>query len=224
MEKSLKAKIVIAIDRVEIYQIIDNTKKHLSKGDLKIMQLKKEQIYIMTIGDFSYSLSKELAVMRSTHDQYVFPHLDGFIGIVIPENVNYQYLEAFEALLQETTDFTISRDRQTVHDIKRSMTFDLEAAQGANKISKSRKISMFLENSSEHVKRGLVRAATFTSVGIKLGSEYLKTKIKPKTRPSVVTEKQNATIEHLKTVSSMALVLSKAVVTGTIATTKEIGN
>ena len=224
MEKNLKANVVVQMKNVRVYEIIDNAKRQLSYGELKVLRLAKERIYLMTVGEFSYSLSKELPVMRSTRDQYVFPHFNGFIGILIPDEVDYELLEAFEEILMENTDFTKSKQRLTVHDLPRSMTFDLDAVKVANDRSKARKISMFIESSGEHIKRGIMRAATYTSEKMKKGGDYLKKNIKPKKNSISLTEKQSAAIEQLKTVSSVALMLSKAIVTGTLATTQEIGS
>lgn len=223
MEEGLKAEILLLIPNVKLYEIIENTKRQISTGELKILKLSKENIFLIVIGNFTYSLTKELSVMRSTHNQYVFPASNCFLGIFLPEETDFEHLEIFEMLLSETTDFSISKFRYSRGEIPKSQTFDLDAQDKANTYQKSRKISLFLENSGDIIKRGLVRAATFTSAGIKKGGEYIKKKIKKNENPSEVSSNKKTVIKHLKTASSVVLVLSKAIVTGAVATTKEVG-
>ena len=223
MEQNLTAKVRIFIKNTFLYEIQNDSKRERARGDLKVLQLKKEKIYLLSIGNFNYSLSKDLSVMRSTRDQYVFPMFNGFLGVIIPEDTDYELLETFEAILEETTDFTISNHRRASQQINKSHTLDLEAVKTAQTTTKTKKLSMLLEQGGEHIKNGLVRAATYTSKGIKKGSEYLKTKIKKKDKPLKVSEDQSSAIKHLKTATNLALMVSKALVVGAMATTKEIG-
>jgi Senescence-associated protein len=223
MEETLQAEVLLLMPNTKLYEIIEENKRMITKGDLKILRIGGESVYLMIVENFSYSLSKDLSVMRSKRDQYVFPMLNGFLGIVLDESTSHELLKTFELILSDITDFTLAKYRYSVEENKKQQTMDLESAQVAKKSLKLRKLSMLIESGGESIKRGIIRAATFTSKGIKKGEEYLKTKIKPKSKPLVVSEKQSAAIENLKTVSNAALVLSKAVVLGAANTTKEIG-
>ena len=180
MEQSLKAEVLILIQNVKLYEISDNQKKKILKGDLKVLRLKKEKIFLLTVSDYSYSLSKDLQTMRSSKNQYVFPNIQGFLGILIPEAADINLLESFEQILADTTDYLISKCKSQNPEIHRSVTFDLDAAEKIQNQSKTRKFSMLLESGGDHIKNGLIRAATFTSNHIRRGSEFLKSKIKSK--------------------------------------------
>jgi hypothetical protein len=219
---------------VKLYEICNNQKKKIIKGELKVLRLKKEKIFLLLVGEYSYSLSKDLQTMRSSINQYVLPNIDGFLGVLIPDNADYEVLDKLETLLRETTDFLISKHSRTAADIQRSATFDLEAADHMQNQSKARKFSQLLETGGEHIKNSLIRAATFTSSHIRRGSEFLKSKIKSKGSTDSLSSdsgdeekkedrKKEITMKGLKIVSSAALVLSKAVVVGAVATSKEIG-
>lgn len=222
--ESLKAKVLIKIKKVKVYEILDNSKRQLFQADLKILQLVKEKLYLLTVGSFSFSLTKDLSVMRSTIEQYVFPGPNGFIGVIIPEDADFEKIEAFEAILTNETDFSTAHQRHMVHEVDRSMTFDLDAASRANEYQKTRKLSLLIESGSEHIKKGFMRAATFTSEGIKAGGDYLKSKLKKNEKPLEISEQQSEVISHLKKASNVVLMLSKALVVGAVSTTREIGN
>ena len=231
MEQSLKAEVLIIIQNVKLYEISENQKKKIQKGDLKVLRLKKEKIFLLTVSDYSYSLSKELQTMRSSRNQYVFPNIQGFLGVLIPEETDPELLETFEIILRETTEFLVSKQKPQSSDIQRSMTFDLDAADHVQTQSKTRKFSALLETGGDHIKKGLIRAATFTSKHIRRGSEFLKSKIKAKGSTDSLSsdeengeeKKRNLAVKSAKIVSSVALVLSRAVVVGAVSTTKEIG-
>ena len=139
MEQSLKAEVLISIKNVNLYEISDNKKNKILKGDLKVLRLKKEKIFLLTVSEYSYSLSKELKTMRSSKNQYVFPNIQGFLGVLIPETTDFNLLESFETILSDTTDFLVSKLRSQNNEIQRSVTFDLDAAEKIQNQSKTRK-------------------------------------------------------------------------------------
>lgn len=235
MEQSLKAEVLILIPNVRLYEIRENSKKSLTSGELKVLRLPIQKIFILLVSDYSYSLSKELQTMRSSSNQYVFPNLNSFLGVLIPNDTDPELLETFEIILRDTTDFLVSQQRHNQSELARSTTFNLEAAERIQEYSKTRKLSLLIESGGEHIKKGLMRAATFTSAGIRRGSELLKSKIKSKKsmndslssdeeeQNEEKKEKMKKTVQGLKFVSSAVLMLSKAVVVGAVGTTKEIG-
>ena len=227
----MKAEVLISIKNVNLYEISDNKKNKILKGDLKVLRLKKEKIFLLTVSEYSYSLSKELKTMRSSKNQYVFPNIQGFLGVLIPETTDFNLLESFETILSDTTDFLVSKLRSQNNEIQRSVTFDLDAAEKIQNQSKTRKFSMLLESGGDLIKNGLIRAATFTSSHIRRGSEFLKSQIKSKGSADSLSsddddeeeKKRSLAVKSVKFVSTAALVLSKAVVVGAVSTTKEIG-
>lgn len=229
VEDLIQAELLLSIPNTEVYDIVSNQKRLITSGELQAFRLDNEHLYLLKIGDFSYSLSKELPVMKGDSRTYAFPSTDGFMGVVFPIDVEQDALDVFEIILKESTDFTKIKDRRnSVPETATSDTeIDIELKEGQVLLQKSKKVtkvSNFIEDGGSKIKRGLIRGATITSNGIAKGGEYLKKKLKKKDKPTVVSEKSNKRIKQVKMTTQMVLVLSKALVSGALQATSQIAS
>ncbi|OMJ94896.1 hypothetical protein SteCoe_1753 [Stentor coeruleus] len=200
MEDFFQAEALVIIHNAALFEINQNSKRQISTGELKIIQIASQKITLLSIGDFTCSLTKELSIMRSTHNHYVFPAQDGFLGILLPEDTNYQLLEIFEIILSNTTDFSESQYQHPQEEPVNSypqlnqdepINSYPQLNQDEEKLDsddKSQKVKVFIEKSGKSIKKGFIKAAAFTSLGIKKGGEYLKKKMKKKDQPCEVPQ------------------------------------
>lgn len=188
MEEFFQAEALVIIPNAALFEINLNSKRQISTGELKIIQIASQKITLISIGDFTCSLTKELSIMRSTHNHYVFPAHDGFLGILFPEDTNFQLLEIFEIILTNTTDFSESRHQLPQEEHINSYPQLNQDEEKSEHDDKSQKVKVFIENSGKSIKKGLIKAAAITSLGIKKGGEYLKKKMKKKDQPCEIPQ------------------------------------
>ncbi|CAG9312462.1 unnamed protein product [Blepharisma stoltei] len=231
-EENVQAELLLSVQNTEIYSIVGDQKRLFTTGELRLYRLSDQNLYLLTVGDFRYSLSKEIPVMKGDKRSYVFPSTEGFYGIIFPIEVDIEELDVFEIILQDSTEFTKIKDRR--NSMPEESTSDTEVqvyieesqeiVEKEKKEGKVGKISHYIELGGTKIKKGLIRGATFTSKGIVKGGEYLKKKIKKKPKPTEVSEKSKARIRKMKMASQMVLALSKALVSGAVEMTTQIAS
>lgn len=98
-----KLDLVIEVPNAQVFKIMGDTKELLDKGNLHIAEVQKDQTYILSVGEFKYSLSDEIPILAKRLDKtetlYILPDVEGHIGIHLPEST--ENLDLFEGVLRD---------------------------------------------------------------------------------------------------------------------------
>ncbi|CAG9327314.1 unnamed protein product [Blepharisma stoltei] len=169
-----RTELILSIENSQIYEVREENRYLLASGELQIIHSLSENIYLISIGDFSYSLFNELAVLRNHKNQYFFPNNDGVIELIFPDQADELEIEVFEIFLQQHT---------TLANIKQASEFNqpqyIELNQEWSDIIEDNPRNQDVRQVSQKIKAGIIKGAEIATEGIRQGGEYLKNKITP---------------------------------------------
>ena len=98
MESNLDLEVILTIPHAVVYHIDSDDQRLLHSGTLKFCHVSNSSLYIIVIGDFTYTLSAELPVMRSNY-RVAFPDVEGYYGVVLPFDTDLDTLQCFDERL-----------------------------------------------------------------------------------------------------------------------------
>lgn len=198
--ESTSPEILLRIDNTKIFTVENDSKQLLAAGELKILHIGDQCLYILRIDEFSYTLSKELTVLEIEKFKYAFPNVEGYLEINFTEDSDQIELEVFEMLIGTHTTFAklsemrsyenspINQEEQKFPDfdetdynqniILNQNFIDVSEGSPVNQ-DNNRNAKQIIEEGANKIKSGIIKGAYFASEGLKQGGEFLKGKLGP---------------------------------------------
>jgi hypothetical protein len=242
----LDASLLLSVDNVQVYSLAEGEKKLLATGKLQIVTPKstelssteEELIIFLAPGNiFQLSLRPEIPVLEMTALNFIFPRPDSTetYGIVLPESVGEEELELLILLLHENSSFSRAAISQEIslHKIPVEERKGQEGQQGTLVelkestdivVKTAYTVSKGLNSHADTFVRGINQGAAKISSYIAESGTYIKRKLKPNEKPSVVSADTKNRLKQAKVVSGAAVKISKVLVATAVATANGLSN
>jgi hypothetical protein len=200
MEDSVVAIPIINIDEAEIYQVNGSKQKKIEKGFLQVLHIASMNCFLVQVGNFRYSLSKEIPILASSKypnciRSYVFPNIEGYYVIRIISVSDLQIISGLEQIFLNHADFAEEREDDAVEQEKSSRNNEVKEPAKEEKKTKTEIASNIIYKGGELVGAGLKKGGELIAKGINLTGDFIQEKfIKKKVEKDV----NESTINKLK--------------------------
>jgi len=224
----LQASVVLRLNMVEVYQVLDKKHTLQAKGPLQVLHLSSHKCFIMRVQDFNYHLSKEIPIVACPSNEglglpsYVFPNVDGYFIMKIIHVTSYEGLSSLESIFNNHTNFSYQEKEQAkgyapIGDGKKEeeKKDDRTGAEIASDI---------IYKGGEMTKAGLIKGAQFISLGIgKLGDFINDKYIKSAKEEADLRESTVNKVEIANTATGALVMITKVQADGIVLVGKAIG-
>ncbi len=204
-DQNLTASVILSLNIVEIYHVLDKKHKLVTKGPLQILYLQSHQCFILRVKDFNYHLSKEIPFVACPSKEgsglpsYVFPNVDGYYVMKIVHVNSYEGLSSLESILNNHTNFSYQVEEEKTPAGKEEAKKDDR--------TKAEVASDIIYKGGELTKAGLIKGAEFLSAGIVKFGDFVNEKwIKTPNKPGVDLNESTANKVEVANVATGALV------------------
>jgi hypothetical protein len=227
MESNLNVEVLLTIPQVAVYHIDAPDQRLLHAGTLKFCHVSNSSVYVIIVGDFTYTLSHELPVMRSS-SRIVFPDVEGYYGIVLPFDTDadtmmcldelmrcqcdYRIPDAGEAQEQEVEQVEWEKETSEIDKPIEYVEEEKKATETNEPHAKAKKIGNWLSEAGKKAKNTMMKGAFLGALGIVQGGIYIKGKIKKREKPITISEKNQEKLEKIKKASNKVLSVSQVVI------------
>jgi len=205
-DQQLTASVILSLNIVEIYQVLDKKHTLVTKGPLQILYLQSHQCFILRVKDFNYHLSKEIPFVACPNKQgtglpsYVFPNVDGYYVMKVIHVNSYEGLSRLESVLNNHTNFSYQVEEEKTKQGPK------EEAKKDDR-TKAEVASDIIYKGGELTKAGLIKGAELLSAGIvKLGDFVNDKWIKSSNKPDADLNESTAKKAEIANTATGALV------------------
>lgn len=249
MENTAYCDVVLRVPAAEVYEIQRRSSQLRYSGDFLLLFYAPEDVYLITVGKFRFSLLKEIPIVRGFGVHFVFPSVDSCYGIKFNGDIEPDLIEILEVVFNERADYAVQQLQQPEtpgRDALPTVNAKVEAAEPCGTVADKAKLYtrvVDLEELHSHPIRQLpttkrlanwlveggasfanviLRAAEWTTKKIGLGKDLLTTRIKRKERTTQVSQRTLQRLAKARTATNSVLVVSKATISSAIEVTTQV--
>mmetsp|Transcript_27093 Transcript_27093/g.44188 ORF Transcript_27093/g.44188 Transcript_27093/m.44188 type:complete len:388 (+) Transcript_27093:82-1245(+) len=223
---------LLLIHSAQASQLVGNDSVTVSSGSLSVCSVRSppgtpELVFVLMQG-FACPLVREVPVVRIQPRLYIFPLPPGRIfSIQLDSSVPEEVVDAFEGILEECALFRY-REVETItaaEVVTTSTQQDLIISQTGLASSLTERvergfvtnapmIAQRIDSSGKKISQALVSGAEVVGMGISIGGEYLKIKLKPADHTAPVSAGARQNIRRARQATGVVVTVSSGVVDG----------
>jgi len=142
----------------------------IDRGELVILKMDSiDEVYLLQIGDFSYSIPKDMPVLESDFEEgaladYVLPALESYLVIRILSVPDTDQLKELNNFFATHTKFAAKETKKTTDEEK------VKPEEATEPIS----VSSLIYKGGELIKNALIVGADYLARGLNAGGEYIQ--------------------------------------------------